>query len=572
MPKILLLNLPSGPIPTDYPPVAISRIIEGIDPFLNCTVQFYNLDFYRYSLEEIQKKVSEFNPDIIGFSAILTTAYTYLKELSVAVRTACPKAVQILGGQMAVISNIILLRTQIDFCVIGESEPTFSNLIRALQTMQFKIIDMSKFREVKGIVFCENDVPYFTGFETENVKTGMSQLNYELISQYASIENYFHKVDGQYFRVRLMHNRFEDFISQVYPQNRDKNMATVFASKGCVGGCTFCHRYFRGYRVNPAEEVIEYITKLKKQMNVGLIMFSEENFGTNVKETAKITSFLKDAGLNWAAGAVRVKTVNEAIIKEWKDSGCVHINFGIETLSQKMLDVMDKRSTVEENISALQLCYKYKIFSTLGLVIGMPGETNKTIEETIQNAAQIIPNDLNIPFEMYINYVQAIPGTPIYEYARRIGYVGKTIEEQEEYIESLNDINAYDKGHYLNFTDYEKEESVYWRYYMLMEIIAAYYRKNGYINVLKNKKTRLFRICAIYILVPKFIRKTVLKYMVIIWAFGLKSLIKVLFKKVFARKSLKFSKISSSLKKVIKEIEYSDREDEACTASFRTGN
>ncbi len=133
MTKILLMNIPSGPGSTDFPPVSISRVIEGINPSLNCEISFLDLAYYRLSFEEIKEKVQSLSPKIIGFSAVVTVSYAYLKRLSIFIKKSFPTTIQVLGGEMAVISNIILQKTNIDFCVTGESEPTFSNLIAKLK-------------------------------------------------------------------------------------------------------------------------------------------------------------------------------------------------------------------------------------------------------------------------------------------------------------------------------------------------------------------------------------------------------------------------------------------------------
>ena len=205
------------------------------------------------------------------------------------------------------------------------------------------------------------------------------------------------------------------------------------------------------------------------------------------------------------------KNIDEQIIKTWSESGCVHINFGIESLSQKMLDVMDKKTTVKENINAIKLCYKFNIFTIIGLVIGMPGETEQTIQETIDNLSDVIPDDINMPYEICVNYVQAIPGTVVYEYVRRIGLIGPSLEDEEKYIESIYNANASDIGQYLNFTEYEKEEIAYWKFYIYLELIAKYIKKHGYMNILKNKKSRRQRAGLIYSLLPWRIRKFLLK-------------------------------------------------------------
>lgn len=572
MARILLMNIPAGPVPSDYPPVAISRVMEGIEPDLDAEVTFLNLDFYRHSFDEIREKIKEFSPDIIGISAMLTPSYAYVKKLSNFIGREFPDAVQVLGGQMNVIANIILLKTSVRFCVIGESEPAFSALIRKLKSDGFRLSDMPSYEAIKGLVFLKNGIPFFTGYGKEDSGAGTRQFNYKLISKFTSIENYIHKVDGQYFRVRLANSGLSSLFDLFYPENLDKNLATVFTSKGCVNRCTFCHRFTRGYQVLGNEEVISYIEDLRKDQNVRMILFCEENFGNHRKYTAKIVEYLKDSGLNWAAPAIRVKSVNEEIIKSWKEAGCVHINFGIESLSQKILDVMEKNSSVEENLNALRLCYKYRLFTVLGLVIGMPGETEDTIEETIANVSSVIPDDIDFPFEVYINFVQAIPGTPVYEYARKNGLIGPTLDDEERYIESLHDVDANEIEHYLNFTDYEKEELGYWKYYISMEIISAYIRKNGFLKVYRHKKTRPYRIGLVYALIPKALRKLLLKYAMMFRFFGGRAVISTIYRKI--SKSLsgteaRFSNVNRSLRKINAETPAALRDDDLSTGILR---
>lgn len=572
MTKVLLMNIPGAVLPSDYPPVAISRVIEGIDPSLNCEVSFYNLDYYRPDFDEIKNKIQSCAPKIIGFSAVLTPYYAYLKNLSNFIGEKFPDIIQVLGGQMAVISNLILLKTKVDFCVIGESEPAFSNLIHRLQENNFDIKDTENYTDIKGLVFLRNGVPFFTGYEKENKQKGLRQFNCKIMSKFTSLDNYIHRIDGQYFKIRLGNSNIKHFLKLLYPNNIHKNLATVFASKGCVGRCTFCHRYYKGYNMADFDELVNYINLLRSEHNVGMLLFSEENFGGNKKLTSKLVEYLKTSGLNWAATAVRVRNVDEEIIKTWRDAGCVHINFGIESFSQKMLDVMEKNANVEENLNVIKMCYKYKIFTIPGIVLGMPGETEETIEETISNFSTLLPDDMEFPFENYINFVQAIPGTPLYEYAKRIGLIGRSIEEEEKYIESLYNVNANEIKHYLNFTDYEKEEVAYWRFYIYLELIAAYIKKFGYKNVLKNKKTKQYRVGLIYIVLPKKVRRFLLKYIVILKYFGVKGLINLVIKKltnIFTKKTEVFGKVNCSIRKLNLDPPLLLREDEVSTAVLR---
>ena len=203
----------------------------------------------------------------------------------------------------------------------------------------------------------------------------------------------------------------------------------------------------------------------------------------------------------------------------------------------------------------------------------MPGETEETIQETIDNWSTVIPDDIDMPFERYINYVQAVPGTPLYEYARRIGLLPQSLEDEEKYIESLCDVGADEIKQYLNFTDYEKEEVAYWEYYIYFELIVAYIKKHGYIKVLRHKKAKDFRFKAgfIYMLFPKKVRKFLLKYLMVVKFFGVSRLLYIFVKKAFVKKNKFFATIDISLRKVNQGIPAPVREDEVSTAIIREG-
>ncbi|MBU2529935.1 MAG: B12-binding domain-containing radical SAM protein [Elusimicrobia bacterium] len=570
MTNILLTNIPSGANPTDFPPIGISNVIEGVDPCLNCNIFFLDLDYYRPSFEKIEEKIRGFSPQILGFSAILTPAYSYLKELSAFIKNRFPDVIQVMGGEMAVISNIILQKTKIDFCVTGESEPAFSDLIAKLQQDKFMIKNRETYKNIKGLAYLLNGIPYFTGY-AEILPDKIKQINYELISKFTNLGHYMQRIDGQQYKNRINKHEIKKFFNLFHTNNPGKKIANVQASKGCVGKCTFCHRFFKGYRTLEPDTVISYIDDLTKKYDIGLIQFAEENFGSNIKRTLEITNYLKEKKINWAAGAVRANTVNEEMVKRWKESGCVHINFGVESCSQKMLDVMEKYTAVEENLNALKLLYKYGILTIVGLVLGMPGESEQTIEETIHNLSKVLPDDINAPYEICINWFQAVPGTPAYEYARSVKKIGLSLEEEENYIQGLYNVDANNIKHYLNFTDYEKEEIAYWKDYIFLELIVACIKKHGVFNILKYKKANRYKYGLIYMLFPKIIRKFLLKYLTIVKCFGIKRVFYILYKKIFLKKPVHYGNVNCSLRKLNRKIKLPIRKDDIYTHALRQG-
>lgn len=551
--RLLILNLPSGPAPTDYPPVGVSRVIEGLDPALNCEAAFLNLDLLRPDLALIKERVAEFGPQAVGFSAVLTPAYKYLKELSLFLRKEFPDLVQLMGGEMCVIRDLILRKTPMDFCVVGQAEPALSSLLKVLGERGFSVKDKTPFRDIKGLAFLLDGKPFFTGDQEHAPQ--VLQINYGLLERFTDLSHYIQGVDGAYYRNRIDRAEIGDFFSLIKPDNLQSRLVTVFASKGCVGRCTFCHRYFRGYKVMDPEYAISSVRTIAAERGAGMLAFQEENFGSDRTATARLTEWLGTTGLNWAATAVRARTVKDDLLKEWKDSGCAHINFGIESGSQKMLDVMEKMATVEDNLNALRLCNKHRIATIISLVIGMPGETEETIDETVKNLASAIPDDVTLPYEVSINFFQAVPGTEGYRFARNSGLIPKDPDGEERYIEALCDSGAAEIDQYLNFTDYEKEEVLYWKDYIQLELLAAYLGRNGVRRTLAHKKSRRFRRAALYRLLPRPLRRFMLKYFVILRNFGPLGLLSLLMRRAFSPRRTSYSAVARSLRELNAEFE-----------------
>ena len=201
----------------------------------------------------------------------------------------------------------------------------------------------------------------------------------------------------------------------------------------------------------------------------------------------------------------------------------------------------------------------------------MPGETEQTVEETIRNLSSVLPDDINAPYEICINWFQAVPGTPAYEYARRIKKIGSSLEEEENYILGLYNVDANNIKHYLNFTDYEKEEIAHWKDYIFMELVVAYIKKFGMFNILKYKKANRYKYGLVYMLFPNIVRKFLLKCLTIAKYFGIKRVFYILYKNLFFKKNVCYRNINRSLRKLNQEIELPVRKDDIYTQVLRQG-
>lgn len=544
-------------------------MIDGLDPALECEVDFIDLANAPLSFEELRDRLAQAPPHIFGFSAILTHAYAYLKDLSSRLKEHFPGVVQVLGGQMSVMANILLQRTKIDFCVTGESEPAFSGLISRLAEAGFDLSDPRRFSDIKGLAFMSGGIPFFTGY-AEPGKNGLLQMNYGRMAEFTGIE-FFPKVTDGPYKNWINRHEIGGFYGMFFPENVHKRLANVVSCKGCVGRCSFCHRFFRGHSTLAPLSVIAHIEELIRTRDIGLIQFQDEHFGADKRKTAELVAYLRSRRLNWTVGGTRTDTISESTIREWKEAGCVLISFGIESCSRKMLDVMEKRTTVAQNLEALNGAFRNGVHTTVLLLIGMPGETEETIGETIRNLALAIPDDIDTPYEICINYFQAVPGTPGYEYARNVGLIGRSLDDEERYIENLYGVNANDIRHYLNFTDYEKEEVVYWKNYVFLELIVAYMKKHGLFRTLKRKKVNRYRYAAIYMLLPAGVRRFLLKYMMMLASCGPRATLRAVYRMISVKKKPFFGLVREPLRKVNATIALPPRPDETYTHILRGG-
>ncbi|MDA2928585.1 radical SAM protein, partial [Acidobacteria bacterium AH-259-O06] len=180
---------------------------------------------------------------------------------------------------------------------------------------------------------------------------------------------------------------------------------------------------------------------------------------------------------------VRTRTVTPESLQHWRRNGCTKVYYGIESGSQTMLDVMEKNTMVEANINALKWTYEAGLGTIVQLVIGMPGETDRTIYETIDFLKTISRysfsgDDNSYPSDLIsINYAQALPGTPLYEYAREHGFIGKTLEEEEKYLLKISDTDAYKEDHFINYTGQPLLKVLMWRYFMLAKLDAYFLKQ-----------------------------------------------------------------------------------------------
>jgi anaerobic magnesium-protoporphyrin IX monomethyl ester cyclase len=471
-PKILIVTTPIRPIPTEFPPLGSLSILSALNKAGFNNTEFYNIDLLRPAYEDVLAHIQKNKPDILGISAVVSTAYEYSKKLSLDIKKLLPQTTIVLGGNLGASAEIILKKTGVDFVCTGEGEATMVEFVTQWLTTKTK----TDYESLKGWAFLNDEnemvgttyadpIPAETIYDIDwSILEDLGQMEYFLSPYEKTLEDYTFSSDPRTYE----------------PHRNGKARAAIPTTKGCVARCTFCHRWDKGIRFIPVSIVMSRIDHFINKYNIGFIRVADENFGSNKKWLLEFAAEMKKRDLLWGVGGMRVSTITSEMIGIMKDAGCTSIFFGMETGSKKMLEVMEKVTTVEQNKNAVKWMAEYDMFTIVQLILGMPGETSETVDETIEFANYYVEQSPKTdPNSLSINFAQALPGTPLYETARAKGIIGQTLDDEEDYLLAISDQDARDGETTINFTNCPKIFLEKWRFEICNSARNTYFNKWG---------------------------------------------------------------------------------------------
>ncbi|HER26279.1 MAG TPA: radical SAM protein [Rhodospirillales bacterium] len=469
--KVMIVTTPIRPTPSGFPPFGSLALIKNLRKAEFNDVEFYDIDGNRPAFENVIEYIGEARPDILGISAVVSTAYEYCKRLSLAVKEILPDTFIVLGGNMGASANVLLRKTGIDIVVLGEGERAFANIARLAR----KTHTPADFKDIKGLMLLdETGTLINTGYETPLPADQLYDIDWDDLEKASDMDRYIRPHDEKADAGWIQYSSHAEDSRW-----RGKRIGLLYASKGCVSRCTFCHRWDKGIRFIPVPIVMQRLDEIIERFNVGFLQLADENFGTNKRWLKEFCAEIKKRNIIWRVGT-RAKGMSPDIIGMMRDAGCASIIYGNETGSERMLQIMEKKISIDDNYNAVKWAIEAGLGSKVQLVLGMPGESTETVKETIEFCKftnSILP--YQNPNDLSINYAQALPGTPLYEYARAQGLIGRGIAGEEEYLLQISDRDAHDEYTTLNFTDYPKLICETWRPLITVTVNKHYVEKFG---------------------------------------------------------------------------------------------
>jgi len=195
---------------------------------------------------------------------------------------------------------------------------------------------------------------------------------------------------------------------------------SLYTGRGCKSHCTFClwpqtiggHRY----RKRSPESVAEEIALAQRRFpQVKEFFFDDDTFTDDLPRAEETARLLGKLGVTWSCNAKA--NVPYDTLKIMKDNGLRLLLVGYESGNQQILHNIKKGMLVERARQFTSDCHRLGIVIHGTFIIGLPGETQETIEETIRFAREINPHTIQV------SLAAAYPGTALYQQAQENGWL-----------------------------------------------------------------------------------------------------------------------------------------------------
>lgn len=360
-------------------------------------VKIYNQDMNHYPEEHLTNYLDKNKFDMVGVS-VIAGYYQYRKllKISKAINKSKNRPYYVIGGHgPAPEPEYFIKKTRADVVVIGEGEVTVIELIEAMSGKR-------SFSSVNGLAYCKN------GKVVINPRRGLiMDLNSIPMPAYDLFPI-------EYYRLlRMPHATNSDLVMP------------VLSGRGCTFQCNYCFRLDKGFRPRSTESIIEEIRFLKEKYNITYFSFSDELLMSSEYRTISICNDFIKAKLNikWDCNG-RLNFAKPDVLKLMKKSGCVFINYGIESFNDEILKNMNKILTTKQITEGIEATLKVGISPGLNIIFGNIGENQKTLDRDVEF---LLKYDDFVQMRT-IRPVTPYPGCPLYYYAIQKGLL-KGVED-----------------------------------------------------------------------------------------------------------------------------------------------
>jgi radical SAM superfamily enzyme YgiQ (UPF0313 family) len=345
-------------------------------------------DIFDLSIDQVVKQISEQAPAFVGIT-LFTVGVWCAAEMAQKIKQYSPNTTIIVGGpHISSMGTETMERFKsFDYAVVGEGEEALVQLLDCLS-------NNGDLKQVPALIYRDNDSSRIT---QEIIQTPKQAINKDLDRLPMPAWD-------------LLPDFPRAYRPAVYDFPRSP-VASIAASRGCPFHCKFCDTSTFGasVRAYSPQRVFEIMQHLQSQYGIKHILFVDDLFTASKNRTTELCNLIIDNNMDitWSC-ASRVDVVKLETLELMKKAGCWEISFGLESGSEKLLQKMDKSATLAKSVRALEWTRQAGIRSKGLFMLGYPGETLDTIQQTKEFLKKVPLTIMNLTkFTPY-------PGSPIY--------------------------------------------------------------------------------------------------------------------------------------------------------------
>lgn len=420
------------------------------------TVETYCMDVFHYSLDDLRNYLNNNSYDMVCLGYMGPRFKRGVQDTCIVISQSIEKDCWFVIGGYGPSScpEYMLKNTMADVLVIGEGEETLLEVMMARKGKGIKL------RNIKSVAFMHNNE-----FVQNERRQTIRYLN------------------------ELPQPAWDIFPMEKYTNclkfagmNEDDRAFPIVSTRGCTDKCSFCFRLDSGIRIRKPEQVIHDMKVLNKHYGVNYFYFVDELAIVSKRQILKLLDQIVTElpPIKFRIDC-RVTCFDEDIAIALKQAGCVFLNIGFETSSQKVLDQMNKRATITQNVKAAELALKHGLGMGINIIWGMAGDTL----ETMKSNAKFIKKYNQYDQIRTMRPVTPYPGSPLFN----IAVSEKKLKGPEDFYNKFGNSDLY----LVNFTD-EPIEAIYETLYEVnKDLILDHYKNTTNDMEMANELIERFR-------------------------------------------------------------------------------
>ena len=304
-------------------------------------------DKFEQEIEYCVNKILSFDCDLIAFSVYAPNRFFSI-EVMKRIKHRNPQKIIVAGGRGVATAHErkIFPEGVVDYFFIGEGEEPLVSFIQRLR-------DKQDFENLAGAISFQNRFLNLDPYMTKDINN-------------------------------LPYPTYIEFNLSKY---KEKSLPLLM-SRGCIFHCAFCDdwRLMGKYRSRSAERLIEEIRHHIKKYKITNFYFNDPAINGNLNELERLCNSMIQNNLNitWIGLAIPFNKMTLGLLKNMHKAGCLTLNYGIESGSNKILKLMKKLINIEQVEQILKDTRQAGINTQVNFIIGFPGEGEKEFQETVE--------------------------------------------------------------------------------------------------------------------------------------------------------------------------------------------